>query len=827
MSLGRRDSSSRRMTRAGRLAWLVAGAALLVPPLYAGGDGLSSARLVGVSSRVDGSATEIVIETSEPVAYVTSRPDPLTLLVDLRNVTAGSSTSIQKQNRVLSDVSVESARADDGASISRVKLTFALPGNPTVRSRWNTVIVGFGPSSRPASAVPQDQSSAPAPQTAVKPAVRAPAQPASPAAEKLPASPAAEKLPAAAQSGAVGWLTGIETTTGPEGTRVRFTGTGQLKPTSVEPTRGLPARLVIDFPLVFAKVPAVTMVGKGPIDKIRVALNSRQPLTTRAVIDLKHPVAHRVETTESGLTILLDPTPTAVAPANPAAPSAKGAAPPTAIPAPVVVASPVAAAPAAPPPTLAAPPTSAVKPPQTPRAEPPLVSVPQAEVKPAPPAVPAPSAATPARAQATQVDLSGQGPKKFTGHLISFDFQQADLRAVLRSFTEISGLNVIVDPSINGTVDVVLKEVPWDQALDHILRSNKLGYAVEDNVVRIAPLATLSEEETARQKLKDAQAMSGQLKVLTKAVSYAKADDLAAILLKSALTLRGQVQVDKRTNTLIIADLPAAIEQASQLIETLDRPEPQVEVEARIVQTSRDSARALGVQWGLSGRAVPQLANTTPLAFPNQVSLGGRSGGASETAQGGVLNNAVALAATGATSAIGLAMGSVNGAFNLDVALSALEQKGTLRVLSSPRVMMQNNYEAEMTQGIQIPIQTVTNNTTTVTFKDAALKMLVKPQITASNTVIMDIKLENASADFSKAINGIPPINTQRAWTQILVSDNDTIVIGGIVVSQEQTKNDKVPLMSRIPLLGWLFKRDTFSDENRELLIFITPRIRR
>ena len=614
MSLGRQDSSSRRMTRAGRLAWLVAGAVLLVPPLYAGGDGVSSARLVGVFSRVEGRATEIVIETSEPVAYVTSRPDPLTLLVDLRNVTAGSSMSIQKQNRVLSDVSVESARADDGAGVSRVKLTFAEPGNPTVRSRWNAVIVGFGASPRPASAVPQGQSSAPAP---------------------------------------------------------------------------------------------------------------------------------------------------------------------------------------------------------------------QAEVKPAPPAVPAPSAATPARAQATPVDLSGQGAKKFTGHLISFDFQQADLRAVLRSFTEISGLNVIVDPGINGTVDVVLKEVPWDQALDHILRSNKLGYTIEDNVVRIAPLATLSEEEAARQKLKDAQAMSGQLKVLTRTLSYAKADDLAAILLKSALTLRGQVQVDKRTNTLIITDLAAAIEQASQLIETLDRPEPQVEVEARIIQTSRDSARALGVQWGLSGRAVPQLANTTPLTFPNQVSLGGRTEGASQTAQGGALGNAINLGAASATSAIGLAMGSVNGAFNLDVALSALVQNGTARVLSSPRVTMQNNYEAEMTQGIQIPIQTVSNNTVTVTFKDAALTLKVRPQITASNTVIMDVKLENGSADFSKAVNGIPPINTQRAWTQVLVNDNDTIVIGGIVVSQEQSQKDKVPGMSRIPLLGWLFKRDSFKDENRELLIFITPRIRR
>jgi len=633
MSMGRQESSNRRMTRAGRLASLVAGAVLLVSPLHATGDGVGRARLVGVSTRVEGRATAVVIETSAPVAYVASQPDPLTLLVDLRNVTTGSSPSLVKPTGVLSGLSVESAEADDGTSVARVRLTLAKPGKPTVRSRWNTVIVEFGtrlddaaiaPSAagpRPAPAVQQGQSSAP-------------------------------------------------------------------------------------------------------------------------------------------------------------------------------------------------------------------VQPPQVEVKPASPMGPVSSASAPAPAAVMQSAPPAQGPKKYTGHLISFDFQQADLRAVLRSFTEISGLNVIVDPSINGTVDVVLKEVPWDQALEYILKANKLGYAVEDNVVRIAPLATLAEEEAASQKLKDAQALSGDVQVLTRALSYAKADDLSGLLLKSALTAKGQVQVDKRTNTLIITDLQPALDRAAQLLLTLDRPEPQVEVEARIVQTSRNTARALGVQWGLSGRAIPQLGNTTALAFPNQLALTGRTGGGigqqAQTAQGGALGTAVDLGVkAGATSAIGLAMGSVNGAFNLDVALTALEAAGNARVLSSPRVMMQNNYEAEMTQGVQIPIQTVSNNTVTVTFKDAALTLKVRPQITASNTVIMDIKLENASADFSKAVNGIPPINTQRAWTQVLVNDNDTIVIGGIVVSQEQASKDGVPGMSKIPLLGWLFKRDSFSDENRELLIFITPRIRR
>jgi type IV pilus secretin PilQ/predicted competence protein len=792
MSMGRQESSNHRMTRAGRLAWLAAGAVLLVSPLHATGDGLGRARLLGVSTRVEGRATAVLIETSEPVAYVTEQPDPMTLLVDLRNVATEALPSLAAQKGVLANLAVEPAGAEGDVSIARVRMTLAKPGKPTVRSRRNMVIVEFG--SRFDDALIAESGARPSRTSGGQQAQESEA----PAAALMAA--AGEAPPPAPQQGVVGTLTGIETTTGADGTRVRFTGTGQLQPSSVAPTKGLPARLVIDFPKVVSKVPAVTAVGKGPIDKIRVALNSREPLMTRAVIDLKYLVAHRVESSESGLTILLEPTPAAPAAAKPAGPK-PAPAPPAAPAAPVVQA---AVAPAVPTPAPAL--------------------APPVETRPAPPA---PAAQAPAQAPAISDDQSGQTTKKYTGHLISLDFQQADLRAVLRSFTEISGLNVIVDPSINGTVDVVLKEVPWDQALEYVLRANKLGYAIENNVVRIAPLATLAEEESARQKLKDALAMSGQMKVLTKTLSYAKADDLAALLPKSALSQRGQVQVDKRTNTLIITDLQPSLDQAARLLDQLDRPEPQVEVEARIVQTSRDSARALGVQWGLSGKAVPQLANTTPATFPNQISVTGRGGDTAQTAQGGALGKAVNLGVTGATSAVGLAMGSVNGAFNLDVALSALEQKGSLRVLSSPRVMMQNNYEAEMTQGVQIPIQTVSNNTVTVTFKDAALTLKVRPQITASNTVIMDIKLENASADFSKAVNGMPPINTQRAWTQVLVSDNDTIVIGGIVVSQEQSQNDKVPLMSRIPLLGWLFKRDTFSDENRELLIFITPRIRR
>ena len=423
-----------------------------------------------------------------------------------------------------------------------------------------------------------------------------------------------------------------------------------------------------------------------------------------------------------------------------------------------------------------------------------------------------------------QPEQLGRPGRTYSGNPISLDFQGADLRAVLRMFSEISGLNIVIDPAVQGSVDVVLNAVPWDQALDLILRSNKLGYLVDGTIVRIAPLTVLAEEEGQRRKLSDEQALAGDLRVLTRTLSYAKAEELQTLITRSALSPRGSVQFDPRTNTLIITDLPDRLNTATDLLNTLDRAQPQVEIEARIVQTSRNFARELGVQWGFSGRVEPALGNTTNLAFPNSGSLNGRVGPVQGPAE---QPTAVNLGVGSATSAVGLALGSVNGAFNLDVALSALEQAGNGRILSTPRVSTLNNVEAEVTQGVQIPLQTIANNTVTVTFKDAALTLRVTPQITASDTVIMRISLENATPDFSRAAgpSAIPPINTQRAITTLLVNDGQTTVIGGIYTSNVQNSTNRVPGLGQIPILSWLFKKERVSDDNTELLIFVTPRI--
>jgi type IV pilus assembly protein PilQ len=566
-------------------------------------------------------------------------------------------------------------------------------------------------------------------------------------------------------------------------------------------------------------------VNRGPVAKVHVTTTGQNPQNslTRVVVDLLRPASYRVIPPEDGgreFKVVFEDTDRADA-------SAAGAGP-------VFVASigtnqPEPGRPLDPIQALMVSPASGA-----PVA--PTVDMPLRPLAPAGTPVRAPIAQQ-AAGGATQQPLPPPAPgtqsiggqqRVFTGHPVNLDFQGADLRAVLRTFAEISGLNIVIDPAVQGSVDVALREVPWDQALDIILRANKLGYVIDGTIVRIAPLNVLSDEEAQRRKLADEQALSGELTVLTRPLSYAKAADLVPLLTNTALSARGDIQIDTRTNTIIIRDLANRLQTAVELINSLDRAQPQVEIEARIVQTTREFIKNLGVQWGFNGLVSQALANTTGLAFPNQGSLTGRIGGTQGAIQGAQIDHtqtAVNLGVEGASSAIGLALGSINGAVNLDVALSALERSGQGRLLSTPRVTTQNNVAAEITQGVQIPIQTVANNTVTVSFKDAALTLRVVPQITAANTVIMQITLDNSAPDYSRAILGIPPIDTQRAITQVLVSDGQTTVIGGIYVSQEQAQSNHTPGLHRLPLLGYLFRRQSTEDQSRELLIFITPRI--
>ena len=616
----------------------------------------------------------------------------------------------------------------------------------------------------------------------------------------LSGAPVASPLPAAATA-----LESIRASHAGTRTVVTLRGDGQLTPANVEETAEPPRRLVLDFAGVAAKSAAQPSIESPLVKKVRVAVNSRQPLVTRVVIELAAGSTYHIERgldPEHDLAVVFEE---AKAPATV-----------------MIAASETAPGPVEPEPAITM--AEAVK--NAARIVP--QTVPQTGQPPAAPRAPQPPAQAPA------APLAQPGERRYIGSPVTLDLDGADLRATLRTLVEHGGLNVVFDPSVQGTVDIIVRDIPWDQALETILRTNKLGYVAEGTIIRIAPLNVLAEEEAERRKLSEARALAGDLGVRTFALSYAKAQDLQPLLTRSALSPRGQIQVDARTNTLIITDLPDRLQTAANLITSLDRAEPQVEVEARIVQTSRDFAKAIGVQWGLNGRMTPDIGNTTNLAFPNRGTLGGRLGTqgpggtnatdprAADTERTGTV---IGLGVPNPSTAIGLALGAVNGAFNLDVALSALERSGKGRVLSTPRLTTQNNIQAKVQQGIQIPIQTVANNTVTVTFKEAVLMLQVTPQITAAGTVIMQVTVTNMAADFSREVNGIPPIDTQEAHTQVQVEDGATTVIGGIFVSREQASTDKTPLLHRIPLLGWLFKRDSVQDESRELLIFITPRI--
>ena len=379
------------------------------------------------------------------------------------------------------------------------------------------------------------------------------------------------------------------------------------------------------------------------------------------------------------------------------------------------------------------------------------------------------------------------GQRVYTGELISLDFKDGDIQDIFRLFADISGLNIVVQPGVQGRITLKLTEVPWDQALELILRTNRLGYIVEGNVIRIAPLSELADEEAERRRLAEEKALAGELFTQTRVLSYAKAADIED-LLKRNLSARGDIVIDERTNTVIYTDLAGQLQAITNLIDTLDTAIPGVEIESRIVVTTRTFSRQLGVQWGFTSSQTPALGNTTELIFPNRIQIGAQPLGnesdiefrAPGVTTGGIAppttregaaqidrGYAVNLPFAGApTGAIGLSLGSITGAFSIDAALSAAERRGQVRIISAPKIITQNNRPAEIKQGVTFPVQVVANNTITVQFKDAVLDLRVTPQITNADTIILDIEINNDVLDFGQAVNGIPSIVTQSATTR-------------------------------------------------------------
>jgi len=419
-------------------------------------------------------------------------------------------------------------------------------------------------------------------------------------------------------------------------------------------------------------------------------------------------------------------------------------------------------------------------------------------------------AANPAVGSAYRSRTISETQTQFTGEPISLDLKDADIKDVFRTISELTGLNIVIDPEVRGTVTVQLEDVPWDQALDLILKQNSLGYVLENNIMRIATTAKLQAEEGDRSRLAEARQSAEPTRTVIKKLSYSKAGEITPTL-QSVMSKRGSIVVDARTNTLIIREIPTYLPAVLQLIENLDTATPQVVIESRIVETTKSLGRSLGINWSATGAADVAHGNTTNLIFPNSVAGGLNVG----------LGNGPTVAS--------LVLGNILNTFNLNAALTAAENQGLLKIISSPKVTSLTNTAALIQSGVQIPVQTTVNNTTTVIYVDATLKLEVTPQITAEGTILLTVnvsKREPAVA-LNLSIGANVPLTIREYRGQVLVKDGGTTVIGGIFQINDQDQNNMIPGLWKIPVLGNLFRNTTRTEKHDELLIFITPRILR
>ncbi len=412
---------------------------------------------------------------------------------------------------------------------------------------------------------------------------------------------------------------------------------------------------------------------------------------------------------------------------------------------------------------------------------------------------------------------------RYSGEPISLNLKDADLKDFFRLVHEISGLNVVLDPAVRGSVTIVLDDVPWDQALAIVLKNNNMECEVEGNVLRIATLDTLKKEAESRKAQIEAQAEAVPKVTVTRFLSYARSRDVTATI-KRFLSKRGEVIADERTNALIIEDIPSVIPNVDRLIKELDRKTQEVEIEARVVAATRNFARDLGFQigfgWGNNPTGVGGVGavGTSPISVGVPAPLFPTIG----SNQIPLFSN---LPALGPTSGISFTNASSN--YRIDALLTMAESRGLLKILSRPRVVTQNNIQALVRQGVKVPVVTAAQlgGPPTVSYVDAFLRLTVTPQITVDRTIFLNVDVENTTPDFSRTVAGNPTLITQQATTQVLVTDGGTVVIGGVIQTQNSINIQQVPLLGNIPIFGELFKRRSVSTSTQELIFFITPRI--
>ena len=653
----------------------------------------------------------------------------------------------------------------------------------------------------------------------------------------------------------------VGVTRGKAGISIEMTARGAVTPT-VE-TLSSPARIVVDLPnTVMATAQSRMRVGSDGVNEVRIGTDSAK--TTRVVVDLDRLCKYElVPGPGEKLTLKLEMTPAVASASAPAATQ--------------TVAANITAAEKTENAKAAASDFTFVEPTFSPKKDVPQVAPPARTVEaaskfverpegnllpassaaqdqsaaatpvpvpaPATPQTPAPAVAVSSQAPAAQpaVNMAAEqrahpqntiSNPKYTGEPISVNLKDVDLKDFFRLIHEISGLNVVLDPDVHGTLTIVLDDVPWDQALDIVLKNNALSRQLDGNVLRIATMETLRREADGRRAQQEAEAMAVERVTVTRFLSYAHSKDVVSTI-KKFLSSRGDIVSDDRTNAVIISDIPSTIPAVDRLIQQLDRKTQEVEIEARVISATRSFARDIGTQlgigWGNSATAVggASAVGTSPLSVFNtpgaQYPIIGTT--APSPGQGVQIPLFSNLGVTGPSS--GLSLVNASNSIRIDAILTMAESRGLLKILSRPRVVTQNNIQAVVKQGVRVPVESAATlgAPATITYVDAFLKLTVTPQITVENTIFLNVDVENTTPDFGHAINGNPSLITQQATTQVLVTDGGTVVIGGVIQSNNSVSIAEVPLLGSIPWLGNLFKHQTVNSSNQELIFFITPRV--
>jgi type IV pilus assembly protein PilQ len=774
---------------------------------------------------VDGS--RITLRTSATPVYTSYNPAPDVFVVDLTATAKGSALTIPPALPAgVASITAEEA-VEMGTRLTRVTFRLAQPLSPEASANENNVVIALPAVATAADAAPVQVVALPP--VEVKPEPKSDAPRVEPIADAPPSAPAAEPVavPMTASSGAKAKkIQRVETSGSGANVEVKISGDGAL--TYKAFTLENPSRLVLDFTGVKNAVAKTNVaVADGVVKRVRVAQFATAPTAVaRVVLDLSAKTPYHVAEDGDAVRVTFGEA-SAAAATHAAAP---------------VVATPVVAQKVADIPTVA-PEAATWKMPAEPKivAEPkpvkhaPARAVINATADQTPPATPqkmktttatnenvfneAPAPVSSNLPEGTRIlsnpagnsrTLGGMNQKVYTGEPLSLNLKEADIRDVLRTFADLTGLNIAVDPDVQGKVTVNFNEVPWDQALDIILRQNSLNYVLEGNVLRVGKVDRLAGEQQAQRRLEEEQRLNVNTITAVFKLSYARATEVQT-LIKEIASPRARIIVDQRTNQLIVSEIPTYLQTINDLITTVDIPTRQVMIEARIVEASKVFQQQYGFSWGFSGAFDPALGNGTGLIFPNRV---GFTGGPFDFGSGG---NAV----------LQLHLSDVLGAFNLDFALNAFEFEGLVKVISAPKVTTQDNVAAEIQSGFQIPYQTRINFTTTIQYVDATLRLSVTPQITEAGTVIMDINVQKNEPTTGLAIEGAAgtPLSTRSAHTRLMVRDGGTAVIGGIYQVKENDSRTRLPFVYQIPILGNLFKTHNISTSHDELLIFITPRI--